>query len=299
MNHANHFDIFSGIGGFALAAQWTGFRTVGLCEIDPWCRGLLAERFPGVPVHADVRGLRGEAMGRVDLLTGGFPCQPWSSAGRQLGTRDDRHLWPEMLRLVRECRPAWVIGENVAGIIQLALDACLADLEAAGYAARAFVVPAVAVNAPHRRDRVWIVAHRDGEREQQPEGTDPEFRRWVGDRSAPCWEPCDCCGEFFCNLHGQHTGECACPPIDEWEGVDPYAHSVGERLERLKQGGPEAGPTDRPGHGSDSCRWEPEPELGRVAHGIPRRVDRITGLGNAIVPQVAAEFMHAIRQLIA
>lgn len=163
-----HIDLFSGIGGFALAARWAGFRTRLFCEIDPFCRAVLAKHWPDVPCVEDVRDVTAElvcahGIGRVDLLTGGFPCQPWSLAGRQGGEADERHLWPEMLRVVAELRPAWVCGENVPGILTRYLDTISRDLEGEGYRVWPVVVPASAVGAPHRRERVWIVAHADGE----------------------------------------------------------------------------------------------------------------------------------------
>ena len=156
-----HLDLFSGIGGFALAAQWAGIETVAFCEIEEFPRKVLAKNFPGVPIHHDIKELDGGEYAGIDLITGGYPCQPFSLAGKRKGTEDDRHLWPEMRRVVAQARPAWVVCENVTGHITLGLDEVLLDLEAEGYAARAFVVPACAVNAKHKRDRVWIAGHAD------------------------------------------------------------------------------------------------------------------------------------------
>ena len=165
-----HLDLFSGIGGFALAAGWAGYRTVGFCEVEDYPRRILSKRFSGVPIHGDIRELDGAAYRGVTLITGGYPCQPFSQAGKRKGAADDRHLWPEMLRVVKQARPAWVLAENVAGHITMGLDEVLADLEGEGYAARAVVVPACAVDAPHRRDRVWIVAKNacDAHRDSKP-----------------------------------------------------------------------------------------------------------------------------------
>lgn len=164
-----HLDLFSGIGGFALAAQRCGFRTVGFCERSEKCRAWLANLFPGVPQITDVRNLDGRLYRGVTLLTGGFPCQPWSRAGKRRGTDDDRALWPEMRRVIQEARPHWIIGENVPGIIELALDGLLSDLEADGYEGGAFVVPACAVGSPTLRERVFLV-YADRERWQGPIG---------------------------------------------------------------------------------------------------------------------------------
>ncbi len=162
-----HLDLFSGIGGFALAARWVGWETVGFCEIDPYCQKVLRKHWPDVPIHEDIRELDGRTVGHVDIITGGYPCQPFSVAGKRRGKADDRHLWPEFARLIREIRPYWVIGENVAGHINMGLDDVLADLEGLGYTWEAFVIPAVAVNAPHRRDRCWIVGHATSNRDKK------------------------------------------------------------------------------------------------------------------------------------
>gem|GEM_PF-954377 len=144
-------------------------RTVAFCEVDEFCRAVLRKHWPGVPIFGDIRELDADGLDRigpVDLVCGGFPCQPFSVAGKQKAHADDRYLWPEMRRVIALARPTWVICENVVGIITLALDDVLADLEGLGYAARPFVIPACAVGAPHRRDRVWIIA-RDAHGEGQ------------------------------------------------------------------------------------------------------------------------------------
>lgn len=160
-----HLDLFSGIGGFALAAQWMGWETVAFCEKEKYAKRVLERHWPNVPIIDDIRDIK-EPIG-CDILTGGFPCQPFSSAGKQKGKADDRYLWPEMLRVIALERPAWVVGENVAGIVGVALDQALFDLEAQGYSSRAFILPACAVDAPHRRDRVWILANRTSNGQQR------------------------------------------------------------------------------------------------------------------------------------
>lgn len=154
-------DLFSGIGGFSLGlARAGGFRTVAFCEIDEYPRSILRKHWPDVPIFEDVRELHAADLPEpVDVICGGYPCQPFSVAGKRGGKTDDRHLWPEMFRLVRECKPSFVLCENVAGHVSMGLDQVLFDLEGEGYTSRSFIVPACAVNAPHRRDRVWIVAH--------------------------------------------------------------------------------------------------------------------------------------------
>ncbi|MBH8606011.1 DNA cytosine methyltransferase [Thermoactinomyces sp. CICC 10521] len=166
-------DLFSGIGGFSLAAHWAGMETAAFCEIETFCQKVLRKNFPGVPIYDDVRSVTKEQLERdgvingdrtIELVCGGFPCQPFSVAGKQRGKEDDRHLWPEMFRIIKELRPAWVVGENVTGLIKLALDDVIADLESEGYTVRAFIIPAAAVGAPHRRDRVWIVGDSNRQR---------------------------------------------------------------------------------------------------------------------------------------
>jgi DNA (cytosine-5)-methyltransferase 1 len=141
-------------------------ETVAFCEMDAFCQKVLKKRWPNVPIHSDIKELDGhEYRGAVELICGGFPCQPFSVAGEQRGAEDDRALWPEMLRVICEVQPTWVIGENVSGIINMELDNVLSNLEAEGYAAQTFVLPACSVDAKHRRDRVWIVAHSNGQGE--------------------------------------------------------------------------------------------------------------------------------------
>jgi DNA (cytosine-5)-methyltransferase 1 len=212
-----HLDLFSGIGGFALAAKWGGLDTVAFCEQDEFCKSVLAARWPGVPIHDDVRKLDGHDFRGVELITGGFPCQPFSEIGERKATDDDRHLWPEMRRVIAQARPAWVLAENVSGIVGLALDLVLSDLEAEGYACRALAIPACGVGANHERERVWIVANAS----RQP-----------------------------------------------------------LRVARQPR--------------QDAHSWDAEPDVARVANGIPNGVDRNKALGNAIVPQVAFELLRTM-----
>jgi site-specific DNA-cytosine methylase len=160
-----HLDLFSGIGGWAIASGevWPDREMAGFCERDPFCRNVLAKNFPNVKIHGDITALDpSEIQGEIDLLTGSPPCQPFSVAGKRGGKSDDRYLWPAMFRIIESVRPRWVCLEEVAGFVKVALDDVLSDLEGIGYTCRAQVIPAVAVGAPHRRDRLWVVAHRDG-----------------------------------------------------------------------------------------------------------------------------------------
>lgn len=165
MRVLTHLSLFSGIGGLDLAAEWAGFCTVGQCEWGDYQTKVLEKHWPDVPRWRDIRSLTKECFFErtgqqtVDIISGGFPCQPFSTAGLRRGKDDDRFLWPEMLRVIGAIRPAWIIGENVAGIGSMVLDDILADLENEGYSTRAIMVPAAGVGAPHRRDRFAILAH--------------------------------------------------------------------------------------------------------------------------------------------
>jgi len=256
-----HLDLFSGIGGFALAAQWNGLETIGFSEVEPYACQILKRHWPTVPNYGDIRNIRGV---RADLVTGGFPCQPFSLAGKRRGASDDRALWPEMLRVIEDARPTWVLGENVPGIITLELDRVLADLEGIGYACWPLCVPACAVDARHRRDRVWIVAHAQSRGGNGPIQSSKRQTIPVPIRPSEA--------------------------VADAEGL----RRQGEREpgQQITGGLAEEGLPDWGREESRAAEWLPEPELGRVAHGIPHRSHRLRGLGNAIVPQVAAEIIR-------
>jgi len=173
-----HGSLFSGIGGFDLAAQWMGWENVFHCEWNEFGQRILKHYWPKAISYEDITKTDFSIhRGKIDILTGGFPCQPYSSAGKRLGKEDDRHLWPEMLRAIREIAPKYVVGENVSGLLSwnggLVFNEVQADLEAEGYEVQPCVLPAAAVNAPHRRDRVWFVAYAN-ERTAGPSGTSGE-----------------------------------------------------------------------------------------------------------------------------
>lgn len=164
MGKITHGSLFSGIGGFDLSAEWAGFENLFHCEINEFGRKVLNYYWPNAISYEDITKTDFTIWrGKIDVLTGGFPCQPYSMAGKRLGKEDERHLWPEMLRVIREVQPTWVVGENVPGLINwsggLVFDEVQTDLESAGYEVIPFILPAAGVNAPHRRDRVWFVAH--------------------------------------------------------------------------------------------------------------------------------------------
>jgi len=190
----NHLGLFEGIGGFSLAARWMGWQTVAWCEWNEFGQKVLRHHFPEAEGHGDITKTDfTKYANTIDILTGGFPCQPYSSAGKRLGKEDDRHLWPEMLRVIREVQPTWVVGENVFGLVNwsggLVFDEVQSDLEAQGYEVQPYVLPAVSVNAPHRRDRVWFVAKntkRNGciQQEFKQEGAEIWEQRNIGSRSS-------------------------------------------------------------------------------------------------------------------
>jgi DNA (cytosine-5)-methyltransferase 1 len=167
-----HGSLFSGIGGFDLAAEWAGWENVFHCEYEPFAQKVLKHHFPNLKLYNDIRTFDAtDYFGRIDILTGGFPCQPFSAAGKRKGTEDERHLWPEMLRIIREIQPRYVVGENVRGLVNwsggLVFEQVCADLESEGYEVFPLLLPAAGVNAPHRRDRVWFVAYFDSARLQK------------------------------------------------------------------------------------------------------------------------------------
>lgn len=254
--------LFAGIGGIDLGFERAGMRCLWQCEFDPFCQAVLRKHWPDIPCYPDVRTLKGSEVEPVDILAGGFPCQPFSLAGRRKAQEDPRHLWPEFARLIGELRPAYVVGENVRGLTSKGLEEVLADLTCMGYDAEWQVVSAAALGAPHLRERVFIVAYASG----------PELWDEPGRSSG---------------AHGQGT---AVAGNDGTAQSLADADSEGQPDAQGCEGSPEQarwqvfGPESyRPG----SYHWSPEPDVGRVAHGVPGRVDRLRALGNAVVPQVA------------
>jgi DNA (cytosine-5)-methyltransferase 1 len=290
--------LFSGIGGLDLAAQWAGFETVLFCEKDPFCQQVLKKHWPNVPVEEDVRNVSATRLireygirpGTITLLHGGFPCQPFSVAGQRRGAEDDRFLWPEMLRVITEIRPRWVCAENVAGIVSLALDDVLSSLEAADYAARAVIVPACAVGAAHRRDRVFIAAHSNSsassacrEENTRKEGT---AKTIVG--IGTIVTDSDLARSQGREIHPERA--------DQWPvGAASLAGNAASASKRLPDwAGGEVGRPDpltefeRPGG------REIERDFRGISYGVSRRVDRLRSLGNAVVPQQVYPILKAI-----
>lgn len=279
MSELTHLSLFSGIGGLDLAAEMAGFRTVGQCEWADYPTKVLEKHWPDVPRWRDIRTLTGESfyertgLRTVDVISGGFPCQPFSVAGKRRGKEDDRYLWPEMLRVISQIRPAWVVGENVAGIVNMALDTVLSDLEAIGYSCQAFVIPACAVDAPHRRDRCAIVAYHDSPGLQAPRPKQP-----AAGTSRVCADVAHAEGErrrkkrAYCKRPEERASGCCFIRNAAGEGLPDGIKKTVRRPE-----------TDAEFKRPDW--WPVEPNVGRVAHGVPNRVDRLKCLGNAVVPQ--------------
>ena len=275
-----HLSLFSGIGGLDLAAEWAGFTTVGQCEFADYPTKVLEKHWPDVPRWRDVRTLTKESfyertgLRTVDVLSGGFPCQPFSVAGKQKGKGDDRYLWPEMLRVITELRPRCVVGENVPGIIKIAAGQVVKDLERAGYHVVVFNFEAAAVGAWHRRSRVFFVGIAD---------VADAARERVQGRVAICASESEKgSGQMQSDAGGSNGAD----------GRNTVRTGLPDRAaETLRKQGPREQP-------QRSDWWAVEPDVGRVAHGIPARVDRLKCLGNAVVPQQAYPIFQALRETI-
>lgn len=295
-------DLFSGIGGFSLGLERTGgFETVAFCEIEKYPRAVLAKHWPNVPCYDDVRTLTAARLATdgiaVDAICGGFPCQDISVAGKGLGLSGERSgLWREYARIIGEIRPRYVIVENVAALLNRGLADVLGDLAALGYNAEWHCIPASAVGAPHRRDRVWIVAYPGGERHEGNSDVVGWTRamqlheRGMADASRDVHAE-----QTEGRSKRQRTGASGEPEL--------VADAERSRLERLdrEQLASRCGarfPIDIRTSRSrfESSQWVVEPNVGRVAHGVPSRVDRLRSLGNAVVPQIPELIGRAIMQ---
>lgn len=280
-------DLFSGIGGFSLGLERTGgFETVAFCEIKEFPRKVLAKHWPGVPIFHDIRELKGKDVGAVDVICGGFPCQDISFAGKGAGIEGERSgLWSEYARLIGEIRPRYVLVENVAALLGRGLDRVLGDLAALGYDAEWHCIPASAVGAPHRRDRIWIVAYTRSEQHKSSGDalTGSIAAQLLG--SAMAYSQGERCGE-----KGQHSQR-----SEEWPAGGGHVSDCDGAKFPLS-GAFQAGENWEQGWGLSAASdwWSVEPELGRVAHGIPDRAHRLKALGNAVVPQIPELIGRAI-----
>ncbi len=285
-----HGSLFSGIGGFDLAAEWMGWQNVFHCEMNPFGQRVLAHHFPNSKLHEDVTTFpASDYARRIDILTGGFPCQPYSMAGKRKGKEDERHLWPAMLEVIRGIQPRWVVGENVRGLVNwndgLVFEEVCADLEVIGYSVQPFILPAAAVNAPHRRDRVWFVAHANGSHDGRAARKDASEsgKERIHQRNAvrQFAEP----GEVQRNATNT-------------EGIRRKNPLPNRKLEGR-----------RFGERSKSSTWDSFPSQPPICggdDGLPAELDGITfskwrnesikAYGNAIVPQVTHQIFQAIQQ---
>lgn len=291
-----HLSLFSGIGGIDISAEWAGFESVAFVEQNPFCQKVLAKHWPGVPIYDDITTFSGAAFRhRIDLISGGFPCQDISQAGKQAGLSGKRSgLWFEMLRVISEVRPAWVLAENVGALVRMGIDTCLAGLEAESYTTRAVVLPACSVGAVHRRERCFIVAHDDerarfdGSSESVTERTFGE--NWADDRA---YDFAD--AENMLSNVGSSKSLCDKSELGDSYGSDACdPGSCGLPREPRWRAG------KKPLYGyttiqsGDWRTWGVKPVVCRGDDGLSGRVDRLRSLGNAVVPQQVYPILKAI-----
>ena len=315
-----HVDLCSGIGGFSLGFEWAELsKPVLFCDIEPWSRQILAKHWPDVPIAEDVKELANDPDGLVpdcDILTAGYTCQPFSVAGQRRGSQDDRHIWPFIFTIIKAKRPSFCVFENVYGHVTLGLDQVLSDLEREGYATRPFIVPACATDAPHRRDRLWIICKNVGnpksERCNKWSDVKREGAKNKQEQRLGVWSEPSGSSQDVADTQSDRTGKSR--HADKTEGstessaTQPYgsstnvANAQSKRVQRHGAGGqqePQSHAREKVFMCSSerprATTWDVEPSVGRVAHGIPRRVDRLRGLGNAIVPQIAMRIGQTIK----
>ena len=299
-----HASLFSGIGGFDLASRNCGIDNIFQVEIDPYCQKVLQKNFPKTEKFTDIKTFDGKKYyGTIDIISGGFPCQPYSMAGKRLGKEDDRHLWPEMLRVIREVRPRWVVGENVLGLVNwnggLVFEEVQTDLEAQGYEVQPYVLPAASVNAPHRRDRVWFVAYSKSCSDSR---NTREISRKAKEKDREWIQP------------GTTSKQQVQLPIESSSVFRNAANSSSIELQGSKFNGSleskrsfqrKSGQFSRP----IFSRWEKFPTQPPICNGDDGLSDRLDGItfskwrnesikagGNAIVPQVVHQIFKAIQQ---
>ncbi len=293
----NHGSLFSGIGGFDLASEWMGWNNVFHCEWNEFGQKVLKYYWPKAISYGDITKTDFTIhRGTIDILTGGFPCQPYSTAGKRLGKEDDRHLWPEMLRAIREIQPTWIVGENVRGLVNwnggLVFDEVQADLETEGYEVTPFLLPACAVNAPHRRDRIWFVAYscsighrRRGKQSESDKQKEREVYKNQQQHRDGIWGQAKGCSAVAPNTHNKRL-----------QGSQDNG-SIGKLGEKWNK---------QPMRCIRS-RWENFPTQSPICSrndGFSSRLDGITfskwrnesikAAGNAIVPQVALQIFKSI-----
>lgn len=280
-----HGSLFSGIGGFDLAAEWMGWENIFHCEINSFCRKVLKKHFPNSICYADIRKTDFTKWnGKIDIISGGFPCQPFSAAGERKGTEDNRHLWPEMLKAIASIQPSWVVGENVPGIINwsngLVFEQVQTDLEDAGFEVfPPCILPACGKNASHRRDRVWIIAYSD---KNKCSRTSRQDERKGNIERVQEWDEMEL--------------------IDKSDslGVISNTNSIGQQRRKQRKQETQSQRYDSENSVAKKLRYSgfedvlPTPRIFGADDGIPNGVDRVKSLGNAIVPQVVYEIFKTI-----
>ena len=296
-----HLDLFSGIGGFSLGLESTGgFETVAFCDIEKYCLQVLEKRFPGVPRYTDIKELnydkiKSDGLFPIDIITGGYPCQPFSVAGRKKGEEDPRHLWPEMFRLVQELRPSWVIGENVSGHIKLGLDTVLKNLESEGYSARTFSISASSVGANHQRERVWIVAKRSRTNMKKTNSEQRGSRKSTSGKTSEngghqtTWRGVRTFREYNWTRVIEKTKRSSAADKTSRSSTreETLANTNSERGRSWETRHKDAKNVGQSSRSEEANNWwDIEPNVGRVAHGVPKRVDRLKSLGNSLVPHI-------------
>ncbi len=332
----NHLDLFSGIGGFSIGLEKVGFNTIAFCEKEDYCRMLLQKHWKGVKIYNDIKECKGkeikETYGRVDILTGGFPCQPYSVAGKQKGTADDRYLWPEMFRVIKEVQPTFVIAENVRGIINIqdgmVFETVCSDLESEGFEIQTFIIPAAGVGAPHKRERVWIVGYskHNGSLTSEIKRGDNKINDRTEEREDTTFKP-ERAGRSRDNeimentrrkLHERSSVREKNEDEIKKENANKFERSSSESASNVANTKSEQSISkyyrEQPGETSEQeqiksrgssswtlreASWLSEPNVGRVVNGVPGRAHRLRGLGNAIVPKIAEEIGRSIMKVLA
>lgn len=307
MKPLRHGSLFTGIGGFDLAAHWMGWQNVFQVENDKACLKVLNKNFPNTTKFQDIKDFSGhEYTNKIDIISGGFPCQPFSVAGERKGKTDHRHLWPEMFRVIQTIKPLYVVGENVPGIVGVVLDEVLDDLESQGYATESFIIPACSKNAWHRRDRVWVIAYPYHYGKIGGTSGNEEKSRTKGIQERDQVEHVS----FSDNIRESFV-------LADTISIRGNQSQQNSQSELIDSNGSKRGiitdTNDGRGQGPNQEQeisanenwnepnreswWEAEPGLDRMAHGIPGRLDRLKQLGNAVVPQIPFSLYQKIQKL--
>ncbi len=307
MKELTHLSLCSGIGGIDLAAEWAGFKTVGQCEIDDYASKVLEKNFKGVHNFGDIRTVnartaaeRGIERGKLTVISAGFPCQPYSLAGKGLGDNDSRDLWGEVARILGELKPKWFVGENTPGLFarqnQRYFRRILNDLTAMGYSVGWGIWGACDVGANHKRDRVFIMAHADGKRRRVFSTKQQIFGKRLEETS---YEAPTRASVLYGNV-----SDAACEPTRRLPCGTETAHSVFGKLRKnvsdadgMRKSQQKGSEQDKRRRACDGSWWQVEPDVGRMVNGVSHRVDRLKCLGNAVVPQQVYPVFQAIAKL--